>query len=247
MKFDASEPVEPGGVKLRAELYKPQGEGPFPAVVLMHGCGGWQPAVRFSLQEHATDLQSRGYVVFNLDSFGPRYYSGDEMCASNAKLLRALKYRTSDAFDAARYLAGLPFVDRRNIFLMGQSNGGSVAMRAAEADIVHTYAPAPTDVRFRAIAAYYPWCGVYRSNVSLSAPVQIFSGGQDNWVSAEECTSVRVKGAQLDVVVYPQARHSFDVELIPQQYMGFLIGKDPVAAADSKRRMAGFFEKNLVH
>jgi dienelactone hydrolase len=108
---------------------------------------------------------------------------------------------------------------------------------------VQRYAPSPAHARFRGVVAYYPWCGVYAGKVSLAAPLQIFSGGQDTWTPAEECTALRTNGAPLDVVVYPQAAHSFDVDVIPQKYQGFLIGKDVQAASDSRRRLWGFLEK----
>jgi dienelactone hydrolase len=131
VKFEASDPYASDKVLLRGELFKPEGAGPFPAVILMHGCGGWRPAVRYSLHNHADHLVKNGYVVLSLDSFGPRGYSGDELCASNARLRAAIDYRTHDAFDALRYLQALSYVDPADIFLMGQSNGGSVAMQAA--------------------------------------------------------------------------------------------------------------------
>jgi dienelactone hydrolase len=246
VRFDASEPNESKNVQLRAELWRPAGPGPFPAVVLMHGCSGWQPAVKYSLRGYAEDLQKQGFVVLNLDSFGARYYNGEEMCASNAKLRRALEYRTSDAFDAARYLRAQPFVDGRNVFLMGQSNGGSVVMRAAQASTQETYRRKSGDPGFRGVVAFYPWCGLFNGSASFAAPVQVFAGGQDNWVSARECTDIRAQGARYDVVVYPQAAHSFDIDVIAHKYMGFLIGKDPDAAADSRQRLFAFLHGNLT-
>jgi poly(3-hydroxybutyrate) depolymerase len=44
----AGDPVAiPGdGVELNARLFRPSGDGPFPAVVMMHGCNGmWGPAM----------------------------------------------------------------------------------------------------------------------------------------------------------------------------------------------------------
>lgn len=246
VRFDASEPNESKGVQLRGELWRPAGAGPFPAIVLMHGCSGWQPAVKYSLRGYSEDLQKQGFVVLNLDSFGARYYNGDEMCASNAKLRRALEYRTSDAFDAARYLRTQPFVDGRNIFLMGQSNGGSVVMRAAQASTQETYRRRTGDPGFRGAVAFYPWCGLFNGSASFAVPVQVFAGGQDNWVSARECADIRAQGARYDVVVYPQAAHSFDIDVIAHKYMGFLIGKDPDAAADSRQRMFAFLRGNLT-
>ena len=242
VRFPASQPNEPKPIALRGELYRPEGAGRFAAVILMHGCSGWQPAVRFSLQGYAQSLQKRGYVVLNLDSFGPRYYSGDEMCASNAKLQQALLYRTSDAFDAARYLRHLPYVDGDNVFLMGQSNGGSVVIRAALQNNYLAYRKSADEPPFRGAVAFYPWCGLVSSGAKLVTPVQVFSGGRDNWVSARECANVEVTGAEYKVTVYPQAAHSFDLDIMMERYAGFLIGNDPDAAADSRKRMIAFLD-----
>jgi dienelactone hydrolase len=37
-------------------LFKPDGDGPFPAVVLMHGCGWLQQPVRAAMSSHAEYL-----------------------------------------------------------------------------------------------------------------------------------------------------------------------------------------------
>jgi dienelactone hydrolase len=211
----------------------------------MHGCSGWVPAVRHTLHDYADELRRRGYVAFNLDSFGPRHYSGDEMCTSNARLQEALNYRTADAFDALRYLAALPYVDARNIFLIGQSNGGSVAMRAAQTSAAKTYDKFGSP-GFRGVVAYYPWCGVFAGRVRLAAPIQVFSGERDEWVSARECAGVQASGADYRIKLYPRAMHAFDLEIAVQRYAGFMIGRDPEAAEDSRKHMFNFFRSHLT-
>ncbi len=228
----------PKASTLKAELFKPEGRGRFPAVVLMHGCGGWQPAVLDALHTHAQRFLDRGYVVLNVDSFGPRGNSGGSVCQSDASLVKALEYRTRDAFGALRYLVSLKFVDPDNIFLMGQSNGGSVAINAAKAG---------GHPGFRAVAAYYPWCGsLGSSTVKLNAPLIIFSGGRDDWTPARECRNKTSTGKHLEVVEYPNATHSFDLDITPQRYLGKLVGFDGAAAADSRAKMLAFFDDNLA-
>jgi dienelactone hydrolase len=218
---------------ITAELFRPSGSGPFPAVVLMHGCGGWQPAVLNALHTHALQFIDRGYVVLNVDSFGPRGNSGGVVCESNARLADALDYRTYDALSALHYLQSLPFIDPKRIFLMGQSNGGSVAIIAAKQNI---------PVNYRAVAAYYPWCGALPSpRVKLTAPVIVFSGGKDDWTPARECRNKTSAGAALKVIEYPDAAHSFDVEINSQKYLGKRIGFDKAATEDSRNQMLTFF------
>ena len=210
VKFAASKAYNSQKVLLSANLFKPKGEGPFPTVVLMHGCGGWQSAVRLTLSSYASFLIKNGFAVLNLDSFGPRRNSGGEVCASFQKLKEARAYRTADAFDAMRYLKTQAFVDENNIFLMGQSNGGSVAINVAKSKSL--------EAGFRAVVAYYPWCGAFGSRkVDLSSPLLVLGGAQDDWVPPQACKKTVSTGEELRVMIYPEAVHSFDVKVLPQK------------------------------
>src|SRR5215469_2507668 len=48
------------GVALQGDLYLPEGAGPFPALVAVHG-GGWQQGVRGQFQYFGPYLAARGY------------------------------------------------------------------------------------------------------------------------------------------------------------------------------------------
>jgi dienelactone hydrolase len=244
--FEASRPYTAGRVTLRGDISKPTGNGPFPAVVLMHGCGGWQPAVRHAMNEYADFLVGKGFAVLSVDSFGPRNRGGGAVCESVPLQVDALDYRTHDAYDALRYLQAQAFVDARSIFLMGQSNGGSVAINVAKGDPPHRKNAA--NGGYRAVVAYYPWCGSFGTHkVDLAAPLLVFGGGQDSWTPVQECQGVQSAGAELEVVVYPAAAHSFDLEIAPQRYLGNLVGLDKPAAVDSRERMASFFMRQRVN
>lgn len=240
VKFDASRGYTAARITLRADISRPEGDGPFPAVVLMHGCGGWQPAVRYTMNAYAEFLVARGFVVLDLDSFGPRNLGGGKVCEDVDRQVDALDYRTHDALDALRYLQAQPLVDARNIFLMGQSNGGSVAINVAKGDGPH--GNAGDGGGYRGVVAFYPWCGSFdRRSVRLAAPLLVMSGSDDDWTPARECEGVRSTGARLQFVVYPQAAHSFDLEMMQTRYLGKLVGKNQRAADDSRARMLAFF------
>lgn len=238
INFVASETYNSQKVLLSANLFKPKGKGPFPTVVLMHGCGGWQSAVRVALSTYANFLIKNGFAVLNLDSFGPRRNSGGEVCASFKKLKDAREYRTVDAFDAMRYLKMQAFVDANNIFLMGQSNGGSVAINVAKSKL--------SGSNFRAVVAYYPWCGAFASRkVDLSSPLLVLGGALDDWVPPQACKNIVSTGEELRVTIYPEAVHSFDVKVLPQKYMGKLVGYNKNAAEASRAAMLAFFNNHL--
>lgn len=241
--FEASRAYTSAHVTLRADISKPPGDGPFPAVVLMHGCGGWQPAVRYTMNGYADYLVGKGFVVLALDSFGPRNNGGGKVCESVPQQVDALDYRTYDAYDALNYLKTRTFVNASSIFLMGQSNGGSVAINVAKGDAPH--GKTAGEGGYRAVVAYYPWCGSFGNRkVNLASPLLVFGGGQDSWTPAQECQGVRSAGAELDIKIYPEAAHSFDLDIVPQRYLGNLVGLNKVAAEDSRERMVSFFIKH---
>jgi len=60
--------------ELKADLYKPAGNGPFPAVVMIHG-GGWEGRTREDMNEISQRVAERGYVVLNMSyRFAPTWH-----------------------------------------------------------------------------------------------------------------------------------------------------------------------------
>lgn len=60
--------------ELRADLYKPVGNGPFPAVVMIHG-GGWERRTRADMDDISQKVAERGYVVLNMSyRFAPHWH-----------------------------------------------------------------------------------------------------------------------------------------------------------------------------
>ena len=136
-------------VVISAELEKPPGKGPFPAIVMLHGCSGPWP-----LRDHmwSKRLVDWGYVVLRVDSFGPRGFP--EGICEHTGSVTALT-RAEDAHAAKTYLKKLHHVDGNNIAVMGWSHGGmSVLWAVQNTYIVDTVRSDP----FKAAIAIYPWC-----------------------------------------------------------------------------------------
>lgn len=200
-KFVMADPVVISG-----ELSFPAGPGPFPAVVLAHGCGGlgntesaWAPVLR-----------DWGYATFVIDSFSGRGLK--EVC-TNAGTLTGTQ-RIPDAYGALRILATHPKIDPGRIVLMGFSHGGLLTLDASTAWAKETFAPAGQP-GFRAFFAFYPFCNVtYPERDRISAPLRIHAGELDDWNPAELCVRLaqQLKGSGQDatVTVYAGAHHSFD-------------------------------------
>jgi dienelactone hydrolase len=134
-------PVTDG--RLVANLHRPAGDGPFPAVLLLGGSGGgihWQDAIGSLLAED-------GFVALALAYFGME------------GLPDALERIPLEYFDEALdHLASQPFVDPTRLGVVGVSKGGELALLLASRDprLVATVAFVPGSVVFQSIAPAWP-------------------------------------------------------------------------------------------
>jgi dienelactone hydrolase len=132
----------------RTALLKPTGEGPFPAIVIMHQCSGLKEAV----VSWAHRAVARHYAVLLVDSLGPRGVLG--VCygpEAGVNLFRGAR----DALQAAEHLRRQPFVDADRVALVGFSWGAMVGLLADSAHYVKALRAGPG---FAAVASFYPGC-----------------------------------------------------------------------------------------
>lgn len=225
------------------KVKKPKGNGPFPAVVLMHGCQGLTASsVQQALGSWTSLFRKNGYVTLIVDSFKGRGNTGGEVCLDYRKMQEALYYRVWDAFVAHEYLSKLPYVNGE-IYLVGQSNGGSTAINVARKV---GQSIASSNRKFTAIAALYPGClRLVNEDTELISPLLILAGQLDDWAPAEECTNAKniIKDEKLNVIVYPNAHHSFDLNIPVQSYAGYTVGFNSFATSDSREQIISFFNK----
>lgn len=236
VNFTASSTYDGKKVVLTGELHKPNTIGRHPVVVMMHGCGGLNSTVRSSLRAHADMLTSNGFAALILDSFGPRGNGKGWVCKSYTRLSSARAYRTMDAIDAHKFLSTRPDIDARNIFAMGQSNGGGVAAIIAQKG---------KSAGFRAATAFYPWCGALIGNKS-STPLLILSGAKDDWTPPKLCQEKSNAENGITVKVYPNAVHSFDLDMPVRTFLGHKVGGDVAATKNSRRMMVNFFKQHML-
>jgi dienelactone hydrolase len=177
---------------LRGLLVYPDGKGPYPSVVLLHGCDGIQPFQ----EQWADDLAARGYAALLVDSHGPSRIGDD--CHNWPPTANT---RTFDAYGALRYLRDRPNIDAARIGVLGWDTGGRAAMAAVEATGVQQLVPD----RFRVGVALYP---SGRLHPPVSVPALVLIGDRDN-CSAE--TRVDTQSASpLRIETVPDATHGFD-------------------------------------
>lgn len=191
---------------LTGELRLPRGAGPFPAVILAHGCMGNGYA------EHTWSPQLRewGFATFVVDSLGGRGLK--EVCGDFQKLYAI--QRVPDVYGALRSLATEPRIDAGRIALMGFSHGGITTLSAATNWARDAFAP-PGQPRFRAFFPVYPFCNaIVPEYEAISAPLRIHAGALDDWTPASPCVSLtaelRRHGFDAGTTVHAGAHHAFD-------------------------------------
>lgn len=228
-----SKPAPVPGQPLTGRLTKPDGEGPFPAVVVLHGCGGtWRWNEVWSDR-----LAGWGYVVLDVDSFGPR--GETSICGHPGSI--SGQTRALDAHGAKTFLAGLPFADPARVAVLGMSHGGWATLNAIQKSTTTDLGLKP----FRAAVVLYPWCS---KPSDLDAPLLILTGELDDWSPAARCrTFVAGVNSSSEVVlkVYPGAYHLFDLKGVDTRQEGHILRYDPEAADDAVQRIADFLAKYL--
>lgn len=250
--------VTPGApVAIEATLIRPAGPGPFPAVVLLHGCAG----VEAQSLRWARWLADRGYVVLVPDSFGPRGIEGDCRSGPDDPPITA---RFDDAFGALRYLQSLAYVRAERVAAIGWSQGGVYAMAAINGpslERARRRGVALPATGFAAAVGVYPGGCFSLVGEQVVRPLLVLIGEADDWTPAAKCRemveAMRGRGADAAIVTYPGAYHYFDVEGQRLEVLahvendnrpggfGATVSYHPAAAADARRRIEAFLGRHL--
>lgn len=231
-----------GQKPLPAYLARPAGTGPFAAVVVLHGCGGFNNvAVAW-----ADRLARWGYVAVAIDSLTPRRRT--TACGSG------LREQPFDAYQALRFLSSQPFVRADRVAVLGMSMGGGSVLTALERDLIEPMFP----VKFRAGVAFYPRCADVPG--IMSAPTLILIGERDDWTPAAACRDLaagetgaygppRQPGDRslVELVVYPETYHSFVAPELGSgmRLHGHWLQYNDAATRDASERVRAFLGRAL--
>jgi dienelactone hydrolase len=253
----AAAPVAPreveiaeGNTTLRAQLFKPDGNGPFPTVIALHGCGGLaghSEPVLPRYRDWAEQLLKGGKAVLLPDSFGSRGIG--PQCRVGERKVRARRERVEDIIAARQWLMQQPWVARDRISLIGWAHGASALLWAVRPQLISR----GTEPDFRSAIAFYPDCRISAGlGWSARVPTLLLIGGKDDISSPLACRAMidgaRGRSALTRIVVYPGAYHDFDRANLPVHAVASSpdaavperghLGSDPDARADSQKLVA---------
>src|SRR3954447_1952581 len=189
-----------GNTELTGYLFRPRGQGPFPAIIMLHGRGGpyssnvnadctfvsratpASPCNAGTLSKRhlmwGSYWAERGYLALLPDSFGPRGkahgFGRDTHDDPDRADVNEKTVRPLDVEGALAYLRQRSDIAANRIVLQGWSNGGSTAL-----NVLFRQGPQPQG--FRGALVFYPGCG----NKALLGPppIQLFLAADDEEVS----------------------------------------------------------------
>jgi dienelactone hydrolase len=203
-------------------LEKPVGPGPFPAIMLVPGCSGFD--AKFAKARY-DQVQSRlvelGFVTLRVNYLAARNASS---CYPDVPTEEV----AGDICIAAEYLRQQPFVKKGAINILGWSWGGASALQA----LGRTSNRDPVQVD--AVVTYSPGCAFVQEKWESEAPVLVLAGALDNVTPLTKCNYLfsGLPSHRLTVRVYDNAHHGFDNFQLPAEmpYRFGTIGYNEAAA-----------------
>jgi dienelactone hydrolase len=240
--------IAAGAVTLRALMYRPDGPGPFPAVVALHGCDGLvghDEAIARRYGDWGERLRAAGFVVVFPDSYGSR--GTGAQCDIRNRVVRTTRERVGDAHAVRRWLQHQGFVMNDRVSLLGWANGATAALWAIRRSAAP---PRDEDRDFRSAATLYPGCRRLAETAwSARVPTLLLVGSADDWMPSTFCEQMvagaRGRSAGTRIIVYPGAQHNFDHPGQPLAQLAFTsdgagrahVGTDPGARRDALKRV----------
>jgi dienelactone hydrolase len=215
-----------------AILKVPAGKGPFPAVIVLHGCGGRSGSQLL----WANRLNEWGYAALVPDSLTPRGVA--TVCQPGLQPLVTGRDRVGDIGSAAAWLRTQPAIDPARIAVLGQSHGGSTAALSVQS----IYA----SIGLRAAIDYYGGCS--EPAMQGDVPLLVLAGEADDWGNpAARCRAYAAQvlpGHVAEVHIYPGVYHAFEYPSAERRYsVGHIMEYNRAAAEDSFVQVHAFLDR----
>ncbi len=215
-----------GNRRLDGYIAGPEGEGPFPGIVVIHEMYG----LNENIKDIARRFAEQGYVALAVDLFTGRNRAICMVRVLGGLLLNSLNNSgIHDLKAALTFLLEQPGVDDARLGAVGYCLGGSFAI-----------AWACTDDRLKAIAPYYAGNPRPLEAVARLCPVVGSYPDKDFTTAPGQKLNIELDRYNVphDIKIYPGTKHSFFNDQVPANY-------NEAAARDSWGRVLAFFGEHL--
>lgn len=205
------------------DVVRPEGGGPIPVVIQLHGCGGRKP-----MQDRWAQIVSgTGWAAVIVDSYAHRRISDNEAYAT---VCTGLKFRgaerAGDLFAAMEWVRRQDWADARCIVAAGWSHGGWTLLDAmamapgAEAERLTGLQALPAEPLAGLAGAFlmYPYASppsiARLRGLRVDAKPLAVVGGRDVIVGGRglgrALRRMKTPGPAIEVEVFDKATHAFD-------------------------------------
>jgi carboxymethylenebutenolidase len=224
-KVDQMISFQAGSRNLEGYLVRPEGDGSFPGIVIIHEAYG----LNENIKDIACRFADQGYVALAVDLFAGRNRAICMFRFIGGLLLNSLNNGSIlDLKTALTFLSTQPGVDDERLGAIGYCMGGSFAI-----------AWACTDDRLKAIAPYY--AGNPRPLEAVARLCPVVGSYPDKDFTTKQGQKLDVELGRYDVPtdikIYSGAKHSFFNDRGGNYNEG--------AAKDSWERVLAFFAKHI--
>jgi carboxymethylenebutenolidase len=188
-----------GDETVHAIVYTPDGEGPFPGVLVIHewwGLNDW-------IKEQASKLAAQGYVTLAIDLYRGKVATTPELAHEISRGVPEDRAKR-DLHAAYEFLKSAPKVRKDRMAAIGWCMGGGYALDVAlqeaslTADVIN-YGHLVTDGE---------------SLKKIHAAILGNFGGQDHGISPDDVKkfqqTLQRDGKNVDIKIYPDAGHGFE-------------------------------------
>ncbi len=194
---------EVNGQKMKGFLALPEGEGPFPGVIVVHEWWGLNDYPK----DRARKFAENGYAAFAIDLYGDgkSFEHPTEAKTFSAKAMSNLKNTEQGFREAIKVFQANEKVDSKNLAVAGYCFGGAVALEMARRNVGN----------IKMVASYHGDLTPIVTNPvdKMKARVLIFNGGADPMVSKQTVDTARKKLRDAKVrfkfINYKDAKHAF--------------------------------------
>ena len=205
-------------------LLKPDGDGPFPAVMLSHQCGGLvfsktnPQAANWSMLQWAKRFHEAGYVTLLIDFMGSR---GAQQVCQGPQAGVTLGRTVKDFYQSADYLRKLSYVKSDQVAMVGYSQGALIALFNNSKSFREEFRQSRG---FDAYVSFYPPCRLMslppnRFSIDvvqkdIEKPHLFLLGGADNETPASDCevllAPIKESGKPVQLFTYAEQTHCWD-------------------------------------
>ena len=215
---------------------KPKGNGPFPAVMLVPGCTGFNwDFMKTQYDRTQNLLVESGFYTIRVDYLAVRNIPSCMMGVSPEDV-------ANDIGAVVNYLRHLNVVKKHTLNFIGWSFGGAGALK-----LLKDY-NSPGAAKIDAVIAYYPPC-VYVQSWNSEVPALILIGANDNAAPPINCKSLfngLPNPEKVTIRIYDDAYHCFDNrDLPPEMKIGLLgtVGYNEAAAKSAWKEVTDFLKR----